>query len=694
MFSLIALNFKKEVFPILTLNSPLTDVNKIGIKRAELYKKLGIVTVGDLLHHFPRSYIDFTSAAPIDNAKIGDTVTVEAKVCEKYTPLRVRGGMTIFRLLVLDSSQNAITVTFFNNKFAYQELKTGNTYIFYGKLSGTPFQPELSVPIFVPKSQNAFMQPNYPLTSGLSHKMIANNIKEALLHLDDGPAICLPQEIMEKEGFDGSKKAFYDIHFPNKSVDAGNARKAFILEELICLQLGMSGLKQKGKRPACLVLKDTELGDFLSSLPFSPTSAQSRAIETAIKDMQSGKSMSRLLQGDVGSGKTLVAAALFYLICKNGGQCAFMAPTEILASQHYKTISRMLSRFGISVALLTGSTKLSQKRSLLSDISEGKLQVVCGTHALIEKNVEFNNLSLVVADEQHRFGVSQRAALVSKGRYPHTLIMSATPIPRSLALTIYGDLDISLLDELPSGRKQIETYLIDSKKRERAFAFIEKALENGNQAYIVCPAVEQSELEINSAIEYHAKLKEVFKNRSVGLLHGRIKGSEKDAIMADFASGNTDILVSTTVIEVGVDVSNATIMMIENAERFGLSQLHQLRGRVGRGKNQSYCILVSDSSSDTAKERLKIMCKTANGFEISRYDLKERGPGDFFGDRQHGLPPLQTADLISDSHLLEKAQNYAAEILQDDPQLTKEKNLLLKQKVNSLFKKLDHSRNN
>ena len=679
---------------MLTLNSPITEINKIGIKRAELYRKLGIESVGDLLHHFPRSYIDFTSALPIDNAKIGDTVTVEAKVFEKHTPLKVRGGMTIFRLLVLDSSQNAITVTFFNNKYAYQALKTGNSYIFHGKLSGTPFQPELSVPIFVPKSQNAFMQPNYPLTAGLSHKMIANNIREALSCLDDAPAICLPQEIIEKEGFDGSKKAFYDIHFPNKAADAENARKAFILEELICLQLGMSGLKQKGKRAASLVLKDAELGDFLSSLPFAPTNAQTKAIETAIKDMRSGHCMSRLLQGDVGSGKTLVAAALFYLICKNGGQCAFMAPTEILANQHFKTLSKMLSPFGINVALLTGSTKLSQKRALLSDISEGIIDVVCGTHALIEKNVEFKNLALVIADEQHRFGVSQRAALVSKGNYPHTLIMSATPIPRSLALTIYGDLDISLLDELPSGRKQIETYLIDSKKRERAFGFIEKALENSNQAYIVCPAVEESELEINSAIEYHENLKEVFRHRSVGLLHGRMKGAEKDAVMADFANGKTDILVSTTVIEVGVDVSNATIMMIENAERFGLSQLHQLRGRVGRGKSQSYCILVSDSNSDSARERLKIMCKTSDGFEISKYDLKERGPGDFFGDRQHGLPPLQTADLISDSHLLEKAQNYAASILNDDPLLKKEKNLLLKQKVNSLFKKLDHPRNN
>lgn len=679
---------------MLTLNSPITDVNKIGQKRAALYKKLGIETVGDLLHHFPRSYIDFTSAAPIDKAKIGDVVTVCARVSEKYTPLRVRGGMTIFRLLVLDESQNAITVTFFNNKYAFQSLKTGQSYIFHGKLSGTPFQPELSVPLFIPKTEKATMQPHYALTAGLSHKMIANNIKEALLGVGDIPATCLPNEILEKENLLQIKNAYYDIHFPKNIMEANTARKLFILEELICLQLGMSGLKRRGKKPASLVVNDADLTEFLSSLPFSPTNAQKKAIWTAIGDIQSGNCMNRLLQGDVGSGKTLVAAALFYLICKNGGQCAFMAPTEILANQHYKTLSKMLAPFGINVSLLTGSTTAATRRSLFNDISEGIVQVVCGTHALIEKNVEFKSLALVIADEQHRFGVSQRAALVSKGNYPHTLIMSATPIPRSLALTIYGDLDISVLDELPSGRKEIETYLIDTKKRQRAFGFIEKALANGNQAYIVCPAVEESELEIESAVEYHQKISEVFKHRTVRLLHGKMKGAEKDAVMADFLSGKGDILVSTTVIEVGVDVPNATIMMIENADRFGLSQLHQLRGRVGRGSDQSYCILVSDSSSESAKERLKIMCKTSDGFEISKFDLEQRGPGDFFGDRQHGLPPLKSADLLSDSHLLEKAQNYAAEILNDDPRLAKEKNLLLKQKVNSLFKKIDHTRNN
>jgi len=679
---------------LLTLDMPITSVPKIGEKRAALYKKLGIETVGDLLHHFPRSYIDFTSAAPIDEHQIGDTVTVSAYVYEKFTPLRVRGGMTIFRLLIIDESQNAITVTFFNNKFAFSALKVGESYLFHGKLSGTLLRPEMSVPLFIPKTEKSTMQPNYALTAGLSHKMIANNVRAAIEGIGDICATCLPDDILEKENFLNIKNAFYDIHFPNTIQDAQNARRLFILEELMCLQLGMSGLKRRARHAASTVIKDDDLSPFYSSLPFSPTGAQKKAIYTALLDMQSGNCMNRLLQGDVGSGKTLVAAALFYIVCKNGGQCAFMAPTEILANQHYKTLSKMLLPLGVKVSILTGSTTAAARRELFSEIAEGKTDIICGTHALIEKKVTFKNLALVITDEQHRFGVSQRAALISKGRYPHTLIMSATPIPRSLALTIYGDLDISVLDELPSGRKAVETYLIDSKKRQRAFGFIEKELCKGNQVYIVCPAVEESELEIESAVNYHQKLCGVFKNRTVALLHGKMKGSEKDAVMADFLEKKADILVSTTVIEVGVDVANATIIMIENADRFGLSQLHQLRGRVGRGSQQSYCILVSDNKSETSAERLKVMCKTCDGFEISKQDLIQRGPGDFFGDRQHGLPPLKTADLISDSILLEKAQNYAAEILESDPNLSRPEHSAIKQKVNLLFRRLNHARNN
>ncbi len=682
------------MFPILSLNSPIVEVNKIGEKRAELYKKLGIQTVSDLIHHFPRSYIDFTSEGTLDDFRIGDTATILAKVTEKFAPLRVRGGTTIFKLIALDSSQNAVTITFFSNKFAYEALKTGEQYIFYGKLSGTPFYPELSVPLFIPKNAATSMQPHYPLTAGLSHKMIAANIRSALDGLGKFNNTCLPDEILKKEGLANNITAFENIHFPKKLSDAAEARKLFILEELLCLQLAMAGMKRKARQESTFKLENIDISEFLSSLPFTPTNAQTKAIETAISDMQGNRCMNRLLQGDVGSGKTLVAAALLYAVSKNGGQCAFMAPTEILAAQHFKTLSKQLEPFKITVALLTGSTSAKDKRNILEATARGDIKVLCGTHALIEKAVEFNNLSLVIADEQHRFGVSQRASLISKGKFPHTLIMSATPIPRSLALTIYGDLDISVLDELPSGRKSVKTYLIDTKKRVRALSFIEKEIKSGRQAYIVCPAVEESELDIESATQYYEKLCAYFKDCKIGLLHGRMKPIEKDAVMTDFRSGSIDILVSTTVIEVGVDVSNATVMMIENADRFGLSQLHQLRGRVGRGSEQSHCILVSDSSSENAKARLSIMTKTSDGFEIAKFDLEQRGPGDFFGDRQHGLPTLHTADLLSDSVALEKAQKYAAEILENDSRLALSEHNALKDRVNSMYKKLGHTRNN
>ncbi len=679
---------------MLSLDMPVTSVKFVGEKRAVLYKKLGIETVGDLIHHFPRSYIDFTQSGPLDCCHIGDSVTVSARIFEKFPPVRTKNAKTIFRLIAVDSSQNAITITFFNNKFAFSSLKVGEEYIFYGELSGSMLRPEMTAPLFVSKGSATAMQPHYPLTAGLSHKMIANNIRSALDELGQISCSCLPDYILSEEGLNNKFTAFEDIHFPKQQKDAQNARRLFSLEELLCLQLGMSGLKRKSRARSALILGDADTEPFFSSLPFKPTSAQKNAIDTVIADMQSGKCMNRLLQGDVGSGKTLVAAALFYLICNCGGQAAFMAPTEILAAQHFKTLTNLLSPFKIPVALLTGGTGAKQKRELLSALKDGKIGVLCGTHALISNGVEFNNLSLVIADEQHRFGVSQRAALVSKGRYPHTLIMSATPIPRSLALTVYGDLDISILDELPSGRKAVITYLINSAKRLRALSFIEKEIKDGRQAYIVCPAVEESQAELESATEYYNKLCVHFKNLRIGLLHGKMKSKEKDSIMADFANQNIDILVSTTVIEVGVDVANASVMMIENADRFGLSQLHQLRGRVGRGSAQSHCILVSDSKGENARARLAMMTKTSDGFEIAKFDLEQRGPGDFFGDRQHGLPPLAAASLLTDVFTLQKAQYYAEQILKKDSLLKNPEHAELRKKVNSLFKKLGHTRSN
>ncbi len=679
---------------MLSLNDSVLSVSKIGEKRAALYSKLGIQTVNDLIHHFPRSYVDFTNARPISHYRIGDTATVSGTILEKYPPQRIRGGKMIFKAVASDNESGTFIVTFFNNKYAFASLKEGENYIFYGKLSGVPYYPEFIAPIFVQGQKGKFMQPNYPLTAGLSNKMIAANVRDALDSLGDTPCSCLPEWILEKEGLENNLTAFNDIHFPKNMNDAADARRLFTLEEVLCLQLGMSGMKRKARKPSNFALTDSDVSPFIDSLPFNLTNAQRNAIDTAVRDMQSGKSMNRLLQGDVGSGKTAVAAALFYLTAKNGGQAAFMAPTEILAEQHYATLSKMLESFGVKVNLLTGSTKAREKREIISSAESGETAVLCGTHALIEKDVSFKNLALVITDEQHRFGVSQRASLISKGIYPHTLVMSATPIPRSLALTIYGDLDISVLGELPLGRKEIKTYLIDTEKRTRALEFVRKEIKSGNQAYIVCPAVEESEMDIESAVEYSEKLANYLADCRIGLLHGKMKAAEKDTVMTAFRERELDILVSTTVIEVGVDVPNATVMMVENADRFGLSQLHQLRGRVGRGSAQSHCILVSDSKSQGARERLSVMVKTSDGFEIAKKDLELRGPGDFFGDRQHGLPVLKSADLLSDSRILEKAQKYSAEILKKDPVLSLPEHADLKQRVNSLFKNLGHSRSN
>ncbi len=675
-------------------SEPITSVTGIGEKKAGLYKKLGIETVYDLLHHFPRSYTDYRNATTISGAAIGSIATICARVIEKSPPILIRGGRKIYRLLAQDEDSNVLIVSFFNNKYAFEALKLSEEYIFQGKLSGNFSMPEMTSPTFILKSACTDMQPNYPLTAGLSHKMIASNIKSALNSLSRFPATCLPDFILEKENLSNNFSAFSDIHFPKDLYQVDDAKKLFILEELLCLQLGMSGLKRRKKKKSRFILEKTDYSEFSASLPFKLTNGQIEAISAAISDMKSQNSMNRLLQGDVGSGKTVVAAALFYLVCLSGAQGAIMAPTEILAIQHFNTLTKQLSPFGIRVEKLTSSLTAKQKREVTERLKKGEIDVVCGTHALIENNVEFKNLALVVTDEQHRFGVSQRAALISKGYYPHTLVMSATPIPRSLALTIYGDLDISILNELPSGRKPVKTYLINQNIRARAFSFIEKEVALGHQAYIVCPAVEESELEIESAIEYSEKLAKALKNCKIGLLHGKMKGNEKDEIMSKFKNGEIDVLVSTTVIEVGVDVSNASIMMIENADRFGLSQLHQLRGRVGRGDIQSHCILVSNSKSKTATERLSVMKNTYDGFEIAKHDLKQRGPGDFFGTRQHGLPPLRTADLLSDSRLLEKAQKYAAEILERDPTLSLEENLPLKEKVNSMFRKLNFATSN
>ena len=479
----------------------------------------------------------------------------------------------------------------------------------------------------------------------------------------------LPEVLRARYNLPDATDALAAIHRPQSAQDVTEARRRMVFEELFLLCCGLQQLKERRKADAGLVFSDTSLADFFTALPFSPTGAQRRAIEEIAADCASGRPMNRLVQGDVGSGKTIVAAALCALAAKSGYQAAFMAPTEILAAQHAETLAPLLEKLGISCTLLTGSMNAAQKRAALAAIESGAAQVVIGTHALIQQSVTFHRLGAVVADEQHRFGVAQRAALSAKGQTPHVLVMSATPIPRTLALILYGDLDVSVLDEVPPGRQPVETYAVGENMRRRITAFIDKQIREGGQVYVVCPLVEEGEMNLKSAEQHAVDLQKALPQRRVAVLHGRMKSAEKERVMQAFAAQEYDILVATTVIEVGVDVPNANLMVVEDADRFGLSQLHQLRGRVGRGTRQSYCIFFGADKGQTARERLKILCKTNDGFEVARADLSQRGPGDFFGRRQHGLPALHVADPIADLALMQSAREEAEQILQADPTL-------------------------
>ncbi len=496
----------------------------------------------------------------------------------------------------------------------------------------------------------------------------------------------LPRDIRQKYGLIELTAAMRNIHFPESFDLLAAARKRLIFEELLTLQLGLLKLKSKKRRESHISISHDYTTDFLKLLPFKPTGAQLRAVKDCVADMQGKYPMNRLLQGDVGSGKTAVAAGVIYAAAKNGYQCAFMAPTEILANQHFETLSKMLEPAGITVRLITGSTSAAEKRRIKAELAAGEVQLAIGTHALIQKDVDFKNLGLVITDEQHRFGVNQRASLAEKGGEVHSLVMSATPIPRTLALMIYGDLDISVLDELPPGRQKIRTDVVDSRYHKRLYEFVKKQISAGQQAYIVCPLVEAGESDLLPAEEYAEQLANgAFKGINLGVLHGKMNSKSKERVMAGFVSGHIKILVATTVVEVGVDVPNASVMIIENAERFGLSQLHQLRGRVGRGKAQSYCVLVSDSKSETARERLQIMKKYSDGFKIADEDLKQRGPGDFFGNRQHGLPELKIADMLSNTEMLALCRECADNILAEDFRLDLPKYAPLADKITQMF---------
>lgn len=671
-------------------NTPIQYLKGVGEKRARLFERLGAPTVGALLRLYPRGYEDWTSPLPIASAPLGEVCCVRGRVIRAPREHMIRKGMTLYKLRVTDDICD-MDITLFNNKYGAQMLREGETYLFRGKIGGRLGHPEMISPVFQPAESGQRLQPVYPQTEGLHSRTIESAVRQALALLPDPLPDLLPQEIRQKAGLCHLRYAIENIHAPLSQEALETAKRRLIFEEFLLLQLGLFQLKKRSKNETAVCLKQDESEVFYRLLPFSPTNAQRRAVQEAMTDMMSSYPMNRLIQGDVGSGKTAVAAALCFNVVRQGYQAALMAPTEILAEQHFRGLFELLAPAGISCGLLTGSLSAPKKRALLENLAEGSISFVVGTHALLSENVKFQNLGLVVTDEQHRFGVAQRAALAQKGNHPHMLVMSATPIPRTLALMIYGDLDVSILDELPPGRQKIETFAIDSAKRERAFRFVKKHLDEGRQAYIVCPLVdgEESNSPLIAAEQYAQQLKnEIFQNYRVGLLHGKMKSAQKEKVMTDFSAGKLDLLVSTTVIEVGVDVPNAVIMVVENAERFGLSQLHQLRGRVGRGNHQSYCILISDAQNKEALRRLTVMVRTNNGFEIAEEDLKLRGPGDFFGARQHGLPSLRIADLASDMEILKEAQQASKEILANDPSLGMPEHAGLRAGVYQLFGKI------
>lgn len=674
---------------MLNFDSDIKYLKGVGEARAKLFGKLGVGSVGSLLRLYPRAYEDWKHTVAILDAVPGENCCVKATVCAPVSKALIRKGMTIYKTQVTDG-EAVMKITIFNNRFAAEKLIEGEEYLFFGKVTATGFTREMSSPQIEKAVTGERIRPIYPQTQNLSSKVIEGCVKRALESVQELPGDVLSEELRLRCALCDYKTALQNIHFPSCESDMLLARRRLSFEELYVLQVGLLLLRGRSRKQAgCRVFADYTK-EFFSLLPFTPTGAQQRAVAEAVSDMARDVPMSRLLQGDVGSGKTAVAAALAYNCAKNSFQTAIMAPTEILARQHYNTFEKLLEGTGLKSALLVGSTPAKEKKAIKEQLKTGEIDIIIGTHALIQTDVEFSSLGLVVTDEQHRFGVGQRSTLGSKGNNPHILVMSATPIPRTLALIIYGDLDVSVLDELPAGRQKIETYAIDGSIRQRAYGYVKKHLDEGRQGYIVCPLVEESDaLDLAAAEDYAARLaKKEFAGYTVGLLHGKMKPKEKEKVMSEFAAGNIQLLVSTTVVEVGVDVPNSVIMVIENAERFGLSQLHQLRGRVGRGQYKSTCILISDAKGSTAQKRLKTMCKTTDGFKIADEDLKLRGPGDFFGARQHGLPEMKIADLSNDMELLKQAQKAAQATIKADPALRRPENAPLKEAVSELFESM------
>ena len=670
-------------------DTPVRYLKGVGPKTAQRFEKLGILTLADLLCHYPRRYVDFTQPYSIAQAPAETECVVKAEVYAKLGGRMLPGGRQMERLTAGDGV-STLEVTWFNNPYAIKKLEIGQEYFFQGLLTGGMLRRQMVNPHVRTAAQitAAPLEAVYPQTEGLSSTVIARCIQQLLPHAEL-LADPLPAEMRRKYRLPDKADAVRAIHCPASPEQAAAARRRLIYEELLVLQLGIGCMKSRGAADTGAPMRLIDPAPFWESLPFAPTGAQRRAVTEILADMSGQHAMNRLLQVDVGSGKTLVAAAAIWACIRSGYQAALLAPTEILATQHAESLNRMLAPFGMRVALLTGGMKAAARRTTLAAIRDDQADCVVGTHAILGGGVEFARLGLAVIDEQHRFGVRQRGMLAEKAVNPHLLVMSATPIPRTLGLLIYGDLDISLLDELPPGRTPVKTRAITGKKREDLYHFLDTEIGRGRQVYLVCPAIEDSPDAALKAVKgyYEQVAKPLLPNRRVGLMHGKLKPKEKAAVMQDFKEGKLDALVSTTVIEVGVDVPNASVMVIENAERYGLSALHQLRGRVGRGAAESWCFLVSDHEGEAVRQRLHFLCTTTDGFAVAQYDLENRGPGDFFGSRQHGLPSLQIADLMNDTRTLHAAQAEAADILAQDPQLTAPDHTLLRTQVQQMFDK-------
>ena len=679
------------------LSDPITILKGIGPARAKQFENLNIFTLEDLICHFPRGYEDRTQLVTIDKLQVDIPACFKAMVMNTPRTAHVRKGLDITRVQVADHTAR-LNLTFFNSKFVSENLHYGREYIFYGAVSGDFIGYNMTNPVFEsldsqPVSTRRVL-PIYPLTAGLNNAAVLKAVRQAM-SICDTPAEIIPAEIREKYGILPAEEAYRAIHEPKDMAEAEAAKRRLIFEEFFVFSAGLSLMRAARADKKCPPYENRNLAPFYAALPFRLTGAQQRCIDDIRADLGRGAPMNRLVQGDVGSGKTMVAAAAAYLAVTNGRQAAMMAPTEILAEQHHASLSRLLEPLGIRVGLLTGSLTPRNKTLVREKIAAGELDFIVGTHALVTDKTTFADLGLVITDEQHRFGVGQRSRLSAKGEDPHLLVMSATPIPRTLALLMYGDLDVSILDELPPGRQSVDTFLVNESYRARINNFIRKHAANGNQVYVVCPAVEETDgMSLKSATEWAETLQTaVFPDLRVALLHGQMKGAEKERVMSEFSKGNADILVATTVIEVGVDVPNATLMIVEDADRFGLSQLHQLRGRVGRGKDKSYCILTSHNQNVDTLQRLKAFCKTTDGFRIAQEDLKMRGPGDFFGSRQSGLPTFRVASLGSDMETLTVAQQASKDWIESHGTAGTPEAKALRSRIQTLFERSEGTMN-